>query len=210
MVWMKLLHQRTMRADDFLGARALRQAQDFIRFVARHRLAAPASPPPLLALTLVCVTPTRQTGGRDKPPVGSRPSGSSRRQVGIEVEAVGPRQRVENRAPGSGRPAPSRSARPNRGRAASRSSPNAPSRSVPARAPRPAARNAAANGPALFRRRQADSARLARIEARPKAAAQHEQHGRPGRRARRRPCARSWPRSPGSAAPNCLIAASTR
>ena len=57
MVWMKLLHQRTMRADDFLGARALRQAQDFIRFVARHRVAAAASPPPRLALTLVCVTP---------------------------------------------------------------------------------------------------------------------------------------------------------
>ena len=58
MVWMKLLHQRTMRADDFLAARALRQAQDFIRFFARHRVTAPASPPPLLALTLVCVTPT--------------------------------------------------------------------------------------------------------------------------------------------------------
>lgn len=45
MIWVKLLHQRSVRADDFLGARALRQAQYFIRLVARHRAAA-ASPPP--------------------------------------------------------------------------------------------------------------------------------------------------------------------
>ena len=57
MVWMKLLHQSSVRADDFLGARAFRQAQDFIRLVARHRVAAAASPPPRLGLTLVCVTP---------------------------------------------------------------------------------------------------------------------------------------------------------
>ena len=56
MIWMKLLHQRSVRPNDFLGGRAFRQAQDFIRFVARHR-AAVASPPPRLALTLVCVTP---------------------------------------------------------------------------------------------------------------------------------------------------------
>ena len=58
MVWMKLHHQRMMRTDDFLAVRALRQAQDFIRFFARHRLSAPASLPPPLALILVCVTPT--------------------------------------------------------------------------------------------------------------------------------------------------------
>ena len=57
MVWMKLLHQRPVGANDFLGARALRQAQDLIRLVARHRPAA-IVPPPLLALTLVCLTPT--------------------------------------------------------------------------------------------------------------------------------------------------------
>ena len=57
MVWMKLLHQRAVGANDFLGARALRQAQDLIRLVARHRPAA-IVPPPLLALTLVCLTPT--------------------------------------------------------------------------------------------------------------------------------------------------------
>ena len=56
MVWMKLLHQRSVGANDFLGVRALRQAQDFIRLVARHRTAAIA-PPPRLALTLVCLTP---------------------------------------------------------------------------------------------------------------------------------------------------------
>ena len=57
MVWMKLLHQRPVGANDFLGARALRQAQDLIRLVARHRPAAIVPPPPL-ALTLVCLTPT--------------------------------------------------------------------------------------------------------------------------------------------------------
>ena len=57
MVWMKLLHQRPVGANDFLGARALRQAQDFIRLVGRHRPVALASAP-RLALTLVCLTPT--------------------------------------------------------------------------------------------------------------------------------------------------------
>ena len=56
MIWMKLLHQSAVGPDDFLGARALRQAQDFVRFVARHR-ARPASAPPRLRLTLVCLTP---------------------------------------------------------------------------------------------------------------------------------------------------------
>ena len=61
MVWMKLLHQDTMGADDFLGARAFRQAQDFIRLVAGHRAGAeaPAASPPL-SLTLVCLTPSGQ------------------------------------------------------------------------------------------------------------------------------------------------------
>ena len=57
-VWMKLLHQRTMRSQDLLAVRSLRQAQDFIRFFARHRLSAtPPSPAPRLALTLLCLTP---------------------------------------------------------------------------------------------------------------------------------------------------------
>ena len=56
MIWMKLLHQGAMRANDFRGVRALRQAQDFVGFTSRHRSAAP--PPPRLALPCVCLTPT--------------------------------------------------------------------------------------------------------------------------------------------------------
>ena len=58
MIWVKLLHQASMSPDDFVGGRALRQAQDFIRFVARHRAGAAAAAPPRLALTLVCLTPS--------------------------------------------------------------------------------------------------------------------------------------------------------
>jgi len=55
-VWMKLLHKRSVRTDNFLGGRALRQAQYLMSFVARHRAVAP-SPPPRVAVTLVCLTP---------------------------------------------------------------------------------------------------------------------------------------------------------
>ena len=48
--------RRALRRYDFAWG-ALRQAQDLIRLVARHRPAA-IVPPPLLALTLVCLTPT--------------------------------------------------------------------------------------------------------------------------------------------------------
>ena len=54
MIWMKLLHQSAVGPDYFRRARALRQAQDFIRLLARHR---PDSPRPPSALTLVCLTP---------------------------------------------------------------------------------------------------------------------------------------------------------
>ena len=57
-VWMKLLHERTVRPHDFFGARALRQAQDLVRLVAGHRAAASVPSLPRLALTLVCLTPT--------------------------------------------------------------------------------------------------------------------------------------------------------
>ncbi len=53
-IWMKLLHQRAVGADDLLGARALREAQDLEGLAARHRAAAAS---PRLSLTLVCLTP---------------------------------------------------------------------------------------------------------------------------------------------------------
>ncbi len=56
MIWMKLLHQSAMRGDDFLAARALRQAQDFIRLIARTSRRR-ANSPPRVALTLLCLTP---------------------------------------------------------------------------------------------------------------------------------------------------------
>src|SRR5580658_3860416 len=56
MIWMKLLHQGPVGADDLRGARALRQTQDFVRLSARHRAPGPGAPPPL-TLTLICVTP---------------------------------------------------------------------------------------------------------------------------------------------------------
>ena len=56
MIWMKLLHQGSVSADDFRGARAFRQAQDFVRLSARHRAAGPGAPAPV-ALTLICLTP---------------------------------------------------------------------------------------------------------------------------------------------------------
>ena len=52
-IWMKLFHQGSMRANDVRGVRALGETQDFERLPARHRPAAPR-----LALTLVCLTPT--------------------------------------------------------------------------------------------------------------------------------------------------------
>src|SRR5271166_7207484 len=56
MIWMKLLHQRPVSADDFRGARALGKTKNFAGLAARHGAAGPSAPPPL-ALTLVCLTP---------------------------------------------------------------------------------------------------------------------------------------------------------
>ena len=58
-VWVKLLHQASVRADDILGARALLQAKHFVGLARAHRAASPAeaAASPRLALTLVCLTP---------------------------------------------------------------------------------------------------------------------------------------------------------
>ena len=55
MIWMKLLHQGSVSADDFRGARALGKTKNLARLAARHGAGAGAPPP--LALTLVCLTP---------------------------------------------------------------------------------------------------------------------------------------------------------
>ena len=55
MIWMKLLHQGAMGANDFRRAGAFRQAQNLVGLAARHRAGGPAPPP--LTLTLVCLTP---------------------------------------------------------------------------------------------------------------------------------------------------------
>ena len=56
MIWVKLLHQRSVGSDDLGRARAFRQPQNFVGFPARHRAAGAGAPPPL-TLTLVCLTP---------------------------------------------------------------------------------------------------------------------------------------------------------
>ena len=56
MIWMKLLHQTAVRGDDLLAARALRQAQDFVRLIAGQRSAAPP-PLPRVTITLLCLSP---------------------------------------------------------------------------------------------------------------------------------------------------------
>ncbi len=55
MIWMKLLHQRSVSADDFRRARAFWQTQHFVGLSTRHPAAGGGAPP--LALTLVCITP---------------------------------------------------------------------------------------------------------------------------------------------------------
>ena len=145
MVWMKLLHQRPVGANDFLGARALRQAQDLIRLVARHRPAASrpaAAPRPHPRLP----DANRQTGGRDTSPVDAplpgRRAGNPHRAPGIRRASAS-----RGRAPAAGRRAPCRSPLRYPGRAASRSSPNAPSRPGPAAVPKPAAPKTEASRP---------------------------------------------------------------
>ena len=53
MIWMKLLHQRAMGADDLRRARAF--GSPGLRSASRRDIAAAAPPP--LTLTLVCLTP---------------------------------------------------------------------------------------------------------------------------------------------------------
>ena len=94
MIWMKLFHERTVRANDFLARGAFLKTQDFIRFILGHgpgptaRLTAPRA-----ALTLRCRTPT----GKAAIEISFQKSGALRiisTAKAIEVFALRTRQRV--------------------------------------------------------------------------------------------------------------------
>src|SRR4051794_16527116 len=86
-IWMKLLHQASVRGDDLLAARALRQAQDFVRLIAGQRTAAPAARP-RVALTLLCLTPGGKPAGEIS--LERRPAcGSVAEAIAQHVETFG-------------------------------------------------------------------------------------------------------------------------
>ena len=57
MIWMKLLHQGPVRADDFRGAAPFGKTKDFVEPPGATWRRRPPRSPAACALTLVCLTP---------------------------------------------------------------------------------------------------------------------------------------------------------